>query len=387
MGMKYRNGIQISNISIAPDNLQEKTVNITSNGTIEVLPDGEYTGLSKVNINANVPDSIPYAQAMIDGSEYVGDIPNNTTEIMAYAFYYKRNLKGGLILPEGLMRIGVSAFSECTGLTGALIIPNLVTNIENSAFYNCSQLTNIMFGNGLTNIGNNAFLNCSNLTSITIPNSVTSVGSSLFGNCNALISVKIGNGVEKVTSMMFSRCPNLQSIDFGNNITTIDGYAFQYCNKLASVIIPNNVTSIGDSAFQYCNITNLKLSENLNSLGTYCFYSALSNLTGELTIPAGITTVNFRTFGYSKLSKMIFSGDVTLFKDQALSFLGTPNPTVDLRNCTSVPTLEKVSSWFSQQYPGIIIVPDALYNEWIAATNWSSLTNVVFVKASEYVGV
>ena len=40
-------------------NLQEKNVDITSNGTSEVLPDGQYTGLSKVNINANVPDSIP----------------------------------------------------------------------------------------------------------------------------------------------------------------------------------------------------------------------------------------------------------------------------------------------------------------------------------------
>ena len=37
-------------------NLQEKNVDITSNGTIEVLPDGQYTGLSKVNINANVPN-------------------------------------------------------------------------------------------------------------------------------------------------------------------------------------------------------------------------------------------------------------------------------------------------------------------------------------------
>ena len=159
------------------------------------------------------------------------------------------------------------------------------------------------------------------------------------------------------------------------------------CKKLTSVIIPNSVTRIENYAFNNCNITNLKLSENLNSLGNNCFYFSLNNLTGELTIPAGITTVNFRTFGSSKLSRMIFSGDVTLFKDQALSILQTPNPTVDLRNCTSVPTLEKATTWFSQQYKGKIVVPDALYDEWIVATNWSSMEYTTFVKASEYVEV
>ena len=57
----------------------------------------------------------------------------------------------------------------------------------------------------------------------------------------------------------------------------------------------------------------------------------------------------------------------------------------DFRNCTVVPTLADTTLGHKDGCQ--IVVPDALYDEWIAATNWSSLTNVVFVKASEYVEV
>ena len=55
----------------------------------------------------------------------------------------------------------------------------------------------------------------------------------------------------------------------------------------------------------------------------------------------------------------------------------------DFRNCTAVPTLEDVSS-LGHATGCKIIIPDSLYDEWIIATNWSSL-NVTYVKASEYV--
>ena len=43
--------------------LQEKSVDITDNGTIEVVPDSDYYGLSKVNINTNVPTGIDTSDA------------------------------------------------------------------------------------------------------------------------------------------------------------------------------------------------------------------------------------------------------------------------------------------------------------------------------------
>ena len=58
----------------------------------------------------------------------------------------------------------------------------------------------------------------------------------------------------------------------------------------------------------------------------------------------------------------------------------------DFRKATSVPTLNNVSAFYNTPSNKEIIVPDALYDDWIAATNWSSDTNNIrpsIVKASQ----
>ena len=56
----------------------------------------------------------------------------------------------------------------------------------------------------------------------------------------------------------------------------------------------------------------------------------------------------------------------------------------DFRGATSIPTLQSASG-FGHATGCQIIVPDSMYDSWQQATNWSALTNVVWVKASEYV--
>ena len=60
---------------------------------------------------------------------------------------------------------------------------------------------------------------------------------------------------------------------------------------------------------------------------------------------------------------------------------------VDFRRATMIPTLD--SGCFNNiQSDCKIVVPDALYDDWITATNWSA-SNIVghIVKASEYTEV
>ena len=70
----------------------------------------------------------------------------------------KRKLKGKLIVPEGVKRIGEDAFSRCTRLN-EVWFPASLTYIESSAFYRCKRLTKVDFSlcNKLTYIGYNAF--------------------------------------------------------------------------------------------------------------------------------------------------------------------------------------------------------------------------------------
>lgn len=49
-------------VPVTKPTLQEKTVEITENGTSEITPDSDYNGLSKVNITVAVPETVPTLQ-------------------------------------------------------------------------------------------------------------------------------------------------------------------------------------------------------------------------------------------------------------------------------------------------------------------------------------
>lgn len=350
-------------------NLQEKNVDITSNGTSEVLPDGEYTGLSKVNINANVPDSIPYIKAMIDGSEYVGDIviPNNATEIMPYAFYGRSNLKGGLTLPDNLTSIKDYAFYNCSGIVGSLNLKN-VMSLGNYCFNGCTQLSgNLIIPNNITKIPSSAFSRCSGLTSITIGNSVTSIGNYAFNSCSGLTSITIPANVKTVGGFAFQRCTGLTSLTIEEGVEKLgesnyNNYSFQACNNISGeVIIPSTINYIAPGTFDGCRkIEKFTYKAQVPSIPRDVFYGCLGCKTFKCE--TAITAIGQNTF----------------YNCNAMELY-------DFRNCTVVPTLADTSLRHKDGCQ--IVVPDALYDEWIAATNWSSLTNVVFVKASEYVEV
>ena len=81
---------------------------------------------------------------------------------------------------------------KMTGIKN-VILPEGMTKIGDSAFYGCSSLISIKIPDSVTNIGWNAFSGCSNLKNIEIPNSVTSVGGRAFDECITLTSIKLPN--------------------------------------------------------------------------------------------------------------------------------------------------------------------------------------------------
>ena len=57
----------------------------------------------------------------------------------------------------------------------------------------------------------------------------------------------------------------------------------------------------------------------------------------------------------------------------------------DFRASKSVPTLSSTNAFKNIPSDCKIVVPDALYDTWIAATNWSTYASYI-VKASEFNG-
>lgn len=225
-------------------------------------------------------------------------------------------------------------FCNCYSLL-SVTIPKYVTTLDNHAFYYCLSLSSITIPDSVTSIGNYAFDYCYSLTSITIPDSVTSIGNSAFGHCSSLTSILIPNNITTLESMVFSNCSSLQSVILNSNITFRNGSQEQFinCTALRSFVFPEQVSYLGPRVFNDCkSLTSVIFNRN------------------ELN-----------------LNSVVLSNCISLV------FL-------DFSRVQNVPSLAGSTYIPSSNYYKII-VPDALYDEWIAATNWSTHASKIIKKS------
>ncbi len=68
-----------------------------------------------------------------------------------------------VVIPDGVKKIGSSAFERCKNLK-SITIPDSVTSIGESAFAECTNLKSIIIPDSVTSIGEDAFENCDNIT-------------------------------------------------------------------------------------------------------------------------------------------------------------------------------------------------------------------------------
>ena len=196
-------------------------------------------------------------------------IEEGITSIGNYAFFGRGNT-GSLIIPEGVTRIGDYAFGDISSyspsFTGTLIIPNSVTSIGSQAFSQCHGFTGtLIIPESVETIGSQAFFGCKGFTgSITIPERVTTIGNAPFYTCSGLTAINVS-----------ASNPNYSSdngILYNKDKTTLI-----QCpgGKPGAIVILESVKIIGMQAFSWCQ-----------------------NLTGSLTIPSGVTTIESNAFSY-----------------------------------------------------------------------------------------
>lgn len=109
---------------------------------------------------------------------------------------------------------------------------------------------------------------------------------------------------------------------------------------------------------------------------------AYSNILKKSEIGNGVTTIDAGAFsGCYSLSSVVIPQGVTSIGSNVFSSC-ISLVILDFSESTSVPTLSSTSA-IPTQAELRIIVPDDLYDTWIAATNWSSFASRI-VKASEF---
>lgn len=229
---------------------------------------------------------------------------------------------------------------------------------------------------GIANIRPSAFQN-TNIEKATIPSNVQTIGNGAF-QLTKLKEIVFSEGLKSIGLSVFYGSSsarllgNQTSLIFPSTLETMGNYAFSYSDlsKVTEIYFPDSVTSLGVGCF-----TNILL-ENCN-----------------ITFGSGITFIPAGLFQYAKnkadnyTSKVYFrfNGDVTSIANEAFGSVKGAR-LFDFRNCTSVPTLGALSgitSYTTRNFT--IVVPDALYDSWRTATNWSTIKSKI-KKVSEYTG-
>ena len=238
------------------------------------------------------------------------ELYDGTLEISNYAGNSATYEIPGEIDGKKVVRIGDSAFIDCTELT-SVTIPDGVTDICWRAFYNCVSLKSVTIPESVINIDNYAFgyyYDSDSFATKKIDGFKINYVKNTYGHMYAikngftdeacLLTNELDDGTLEITKYVGNSATYVipSEID-GKKVTQIGSYAFSSCTELTSVTIPDGVTSIGNSTFSDC--TSLETVTIPNSV-THIYPRAFYNCTSlkEVTIPASVTSIRDYAFGY-----------------------------------------------------------------------------------------
>ncbi len=230
-------------------------------------------------------------------------IPEGTTTIKTYAFYYCGSLTS-VIIPDSVKTIENNAFEECYNIE-SINFGNGVESIGEGAFKYLYSLKEINLPNSLTNIDNEAFYECESVTTLVIPGSVGYIGEYVFYECGDLETLVLGEGIKGIDIYAFAYCGNLSSVTLPNTLKDIGSYAFYNCTSLTSITIPGSVKYIEEEAFADCdNLETIIIGEGVEQIDDNAFKNCTS-LT-SIYIPASVTTINGQPFRDCDSSLVIY---------------------------------------------------------------------------------
>ena len=195
--------------------------------------------------------------------------------------------------------------------------------------------------------------NCINLEAITLSKGV-SLSSNMFYNCYGLKHIVFPNNIE-LQAMLFEMT-RFNYIGMGGrnslSLTSTPKY-------VSTMIAPKQAPKQATNLFDGTAVSQISIPSGWTSTP----YNAFANNTAlrKVSLPSTITSI----------------GDYTLRNCSKIEIL-------DFSRATSIPTLSS-NGFYGSNSTFKIVVPDNLYDSWIAETNWSAKASQI-VKVSEFNG-
>lgn len=259
------------------------------------------------------------------------------------------NLKG-VAVPSS---VGIRSATHCESLR--CVIASDVAG----EFNQCFGLRYILVPYGRQALKTSTY-NCGMLELFPLPETVTQI--SLQNTNSAYV-----NGTYAIKSIYLPY--SLQSFgnyDFMSYVYNLGVVETRNCiiNKTGSIYRENRMIEVGTLPDGFVGTTP-----------SQCFYNCMA--LREVIMHAGITAIgqNFVSGNSYALRKMTFLGNITDINASAWSYMDGYLEEVDFSHCTQVPVLHSANQFRNGVFRGIIKVPAALYDEWIAAQYWSNVAD------------
>lgn len=262
------------------------------------------------------------------------NITNNVLGSKISPSYGRYNALRRVEIGRGILTIDYYTFKMCYSLE-SITLPNSVKTLQGSSFYNCVRLKHLTIPRSVTTMGNSLVQKCLSLISVSLSTGTESLPPAMFSDCVRLRSITIPNSVKSFGANFLATCSDLRDVRIQGNITSISGDFISHCLLIPAFTMPESVTTLGNYAMYDCaNIQHIDMSPNIESIGTAAFMS-------------------------QPLMRYY-----------------------DFRRAKRIPVLQNSNVFGSTT--GQFIVPDDLYDEWAAATNWTTYASRI-IKASEFV--
>jgi len=246
---------------------------------------------------------------------YHGDLPKHSyievregTTVIADGAFNSRsesltdyNNLEGIVLPDGIKRIGDDAFANCKGLTYVSMpksveyigrysfdgnvkivsaprrrpkkaqteeaFPKDVAFVEETERYTLDERGVLTFKDDVTQIKDDEFKGRNDIKKVIIPGTVEFIGERSFSGCESLDGVTLGEGVRVIWEGAFSGCRNLKKIHIPASMETICSSAFSCCKGLKEAIVPSNA-QIDRYAFSKCDSLKKVIIRDIKPLTT-----------------------------------------------------------------------------------------------------------------------
>ena len=141
------------------------------------------------------------------------------------------------------------------------------TELKEEQFYHKNQgkwklLHKVVLPEGLLTIGKSAFSD-GNVVDVNIPSTITSVGTGAFAY-TSITSVELPDGCLEIGQSAFSGCRNLRSVKWSDEIKTIRYHTFFECHKLSELVLPSKLEEIEECGLGNCRSLDVDFEHCIN---------------------------------------------------------------------------------------------------------------------------